>query len=336
MRQWELGGICLKKEVLKKLYEYRGNYISGEEISSALGISRTAVWKHVNNLKNEGYVIETAHKKGYRLTENENKLLPYELEWNLRTNKIGKKLIYLDSVDSTNTFSKKIAAEEPHGTIVISEEQTSGRGRMGKGWVSPKGEGVWMSIILKPPISPYEASKITQIAGAAVCKAIRDLTDLNSLIKWPNDIVVNGKKVCGILTELAGELNEISYLIVGVGINANIKNFPEEVRDKATSLAIEKEGDISRKMLICSVLENFEVLYYDFIERGTLEKTLDICRKYSAVLHKQIRVIQGKQQKNGIALEITEEGYLRVKLDEEEETVILSGEVSIRGAEGYI
>ncbi len=333
---YKMGDEKMKEKILKALYGNKGNYISGEELAEKFGVSRTAIWKQINTLRNEGYSIETTNKKGYCLLDNDNKLVPIELISNVKTKTMGKNILCFDSIDSTNNYAKQIAYEAPHGTTIISDEQVGGRGRLGRGWNSPKGEGVWMSIIVKPNIPPTEGTKMTQIAAAAVCMGIRNTTGMEVFIKWPNDIILNGKKVCGILTEMTGELNQVAYIVVGIGINVNIEWFPEELKDKATSLLIESKEKLSRKQLIVSIINEFEKLYEDYIENGNLSNTVNICRKYSAMLGKRVRVIQGNKEDMATAIDITDEGVLMVKLDDGKEQLIMSGEVSIRGENGYI
>ncbi len=325
----------MKEKMLEALYEKKGDYISGEELANLFGVSRTAIWKHMNQIKLEGYNVETT-KKGYRILDANEKLLPMDIKARLEAHNFGGNILHFESIDSTNNHAKKIAYEVPEGTIVISEEQQAGRGRMGKGWSSPKGEGIWMSIILKPMIPPTEASMLTQVAAAAVCKAIREATGLPALIKWPNDIVVNGKKVCGILTEMAGELNEVSYIIVGIGINVNISYFPEELRLNATSLLLENKEKINRNYLTALIINKFAALYSAFIEERNFNLSLDICRVYSAVIGKTIYLVRGEERQQVLALDITDEGLLKIRQSNGEETTIISGEVSIRGEEGYI
>ncbi|HZK56832.1 MAG TPA: biotin--[acetyl-CoA-carboxylase] ligase [Clostridia bacterium] len=326
----------MRNKILSELYKNKENCISGEVLATNLGISRTAVWKHINILKKEGYIIETAPGRGYRLLETEDKLLPGEIEILLGDNTIGKQVVYFESVDSTNSYAKKEIARLKDGTVVLAEEQTLGRGRRGKEWVSPKGTGIWVSLILKPDIPPREGIKMTQIAVAAVCESIRESTGLNALIKWPNDIIVNGKKVCGILTEMAGELNEISYIIIGIGINVNMDSFPNEIKENATSLFIESGKKTDRRDLLVDTLRNFETLYNDYIEDLDLNRVLSMVKNYSAILGKNIRVIQGKTEKRGMAIDINNEGLLLIELEDGSSETVMSGEVSIRGEEGYI
>lgn len=326
----------MRNKILEELYNNREKHISGEMLSGKLGVSRTAIWKHINVLKEKGYHIETIPRKGYMLLEMEDKLLPKEIEVLLSGNTIGRQIIYFDSIDSTNSYAKKEMNQLEDGAVILAEEQLAGRGRRGRGWSSPKGTGIWMSLVLKPNIPPTEGVKMTQIAAAAVCKSIRELAGLDALIKWPNDIVINGKKICGILTEMAGELNEISYIIVGVGINVNTEDFSDEIKEKATSLFVEGNKKIDRKELVVNILKNFESLYNTYIKDLNLDETLAIVKNYSALLGKDIRVIQGKLEKKARAIDINEEGLLLVEMEDGSNELISSGEVSIRGEKGYI
>lgn len=326
----------MREKILEELYSNKGKHISGELLRTKLGVSRTAIWKHINALKEEGYNIETTPRKGYMLLEMEDKLLPKEIEVLLSNNTIGSKIICFDSIDSTNSFAKKEASNLDDGAVILSEEQTAGRGRRGREWTSPKGTGIWMSLVLKPNIPPTEGVKMTQIAAAAVCKSIRELTKLDALIKWPNDIVINGKKVCGILTEMAGELNEIRYIAVGIGINVNIISFPEELNNVATSILIEGGRKIDRKNLVVNILKNFEALYNIYINDLNFDEALNTVKKYSAILGKQIKIIQGNKEKIVRAIDIDREGLLLVEMEDGTRQLISSGEVSIRGERGYI
>jgi len=326
----------MRNKILEALYANKGNYVSGEILKEKLGISRTAVWKHIKILQDQGYNIQTAPRKGYVLFEADDKLLSKEIESLLWGHTMGRELIVFDSIDSTNTYGKNNADHLMDGTIILSEEQLAGRGRRGKDWSSPKGTGIWMSMVLKPDIPPTEGVKTTQIAAAAVCKAIRDLTGLDALIKWPNDIVVNGRKVCGILTEMAGQLNKIDYIVVGIGINVNNTEFPEGISAVATSLQIEYGKKIDRKELIVRIIKNFEALYHSYIENLNLTEVVAIVRDYSAVIGKEIKVIHGASERIVTVHDIDEEGFLIVESGDGKREVIFSGEVSIRGKNGYI
>ncbi|KAB3532394.1 biotin--[acetyl-CoA-carboxylase] ligase [Alkaliphilus pronyensis] len=326
----------MKNKILQELMDQQGQYISGEALAEKCKVSRTAIWKHINNLRKLGYIIETANKKGYRLLENNSLLLPAEIQKHLTTKEIGKNIIHFNSIDSTNSYAKGIADKTPSGTLIISEEQLSGRGRLGREWESPKGDGIWMTLILKPKFPPSEGGKLTQIAAASVWQGINKVLGLKSLIKWPNDIVINGKKVCGILTEMSAELNQLHYLIVGIGINVNNEAFHNTIADKATSLFLEKGEKINRRALLCEILNAFELLYDSFVKEGTLKESLNICRNNSAILGKEVIIQQGANQAKAKAVDITEEGLLEVLTEEGKKTEILTGEVSIRGEKGYI
>lgn len=251
-------------------------------------------------------------------------------------NDIGQPIVYFDSIDSTNDYAKKEINNLKDKTIILSDKQTAGKGRRGNEWESSKGTGICMSLVLKPDIYPTEGTKMTQIAAAAVCKAIRDLTGLNVLIKWPNDIVINSKKVCGILTEMSGELNKIRYIVIGIGVNVNTDEFSSNLKEKATSLYIEGNKKIDRKKLIVKILDEFEELYESFIEKLNLDDTLKVIRKHSAILGKEIRIIQGKKEKRAKAIEINRQGMLVIENENGNRELISSGQVSIRGEHRYI
>lgn len=327
----------MKEKILRLLKESEGRFISGQSISEKLGVTRTAIWKYINQLREEGYEVESVSRKGYKLVHTPDLLTYEEINDKLKTKYIGKQIIYFDSVDSTNTKAKEIAQNVEEGTVIIAEEQTKGRGRLGRSWVSHKGKGIWMSIVIKPDLNPVEASKITQVAAAAVSEAIRAI-GINNYIKWPNDIVINNKKTCGILTEMSGELNRINYIVVGIGINVNnnINDFPDELKRKATSLKIESGIKIERKKLVAEILNNFEELYNELVKSNTINKSLKICREYSAVIGREIKIISRSEEFVGKAIGLTEEGELLIKDIEGNVKKIISGEVSVRGMDGYV
>jgi BirA family biotin operon repressor/biotin-[acetyl-CoA-carboxylase] ligase len=328
----------LKKEILKLLKENNNDFLSGEYISRTLGVSRSAIWKHIKQLKEEGYKIEAVSNKGYKLKSSPDLLTLEEIEPYLNSSVIGRKFIYFNSIDSTNNAAKKIADDEnSHGTVLISEEQTNGKGRLGRHWISPKYKGIWMSIILKPNLDPIDASKITQIAAAAVTLSLLEM-NIKASIKWPNDIILNHKKVCGILTEMNAELTNIHHVIVGIGINVNAdkEDFPDDLKNIATSLKIESNNKINRQILTAKILNNFEILYDKFINNNDIESSLKICREYSAILGSEIIIINKGKKVSAKALDIDEEGKLIVKYSNGNIEKIISGEISIRGKESYI
>lgn len=255
----------------------------------------------------------------------------------LNTKFFGRKIYYYKTIDSTNKIAKKIAFKEKEGTIVIAEEQTQGRGRMGRTWISPKKTGIYFSLILKPKIPQMEVGKLTLIGAAAVHLALKEI-GINSQIKWPNDIVINGKKACGILTEMTSDVNMNNHIIIGIGINVNLdKNeIPENLKHKATSLKIESNFKVNRKKLFAEVLNKFEEMYVHFIENDKICNAIEINKKNSALIGKEVSIINGKSIRRGKAIDINEAGELIVEFKDGKIEKVFSGEISIRGIEGYI
>lgn len=317
------------REKILKILKDSDKYVSGEEISHVLGISRAAVWKHIQNLKNEGYKIESVTNKGYKLGGIPDKLDIDKIHGMLKTKVIGQRIKYVNSTDSTNNECKRLE-DKTDGTLVIADAQTAGKGRLGRVWKSPHGSGIWMSILLKPDVSLESVSQITLIAGMAVCRAV----GIDAMIKWPNDVVIGGKKICGILTEMSAEIERINYVICGIGINVNIPSFPEELQDKATSMLVETGKKHDRERIAADVLNEFEKLYNSFIEKG-FSFLADEYRKMCVTLNKDVRVIYRNNELTGKAVDIDDSGNLIVETENGQITVH-SGEVSVRGIYGYI
>ena len=329
----------MKEELLRLLKDTYPDYLSGEELSTRFSVSRTAVWKWINQLKELGYTIESQTNKGYRLAGVPDSLHGYELRPLLETELIGRNIIYFDSIDSTNMYIKREAdAGLEDGTVVIADEQTAGRGRLGRGWVSSRGKGIWMSVLLRPQIDPSDASKLTLAAACAVCRGIRTVCGLEAAIKWPNDIVIGGKKVCGILTEMNAEMDGINYLVVGIGINANLEadDFGEELKQLATSLRIELGNNIERKYLAAAVINELDKIYGSFVRSGNIADIMPEYRESSAVIGKQVRLLQKGSELIGKAVGINEDGQLIIELEDGTRKEVMSGEVSVRGLYGYI
>lgn len=328
----------MKSKILRLLKESINDFVSGQDISKELGVSRTAIWKYINQLRDDGYEIESISNRGYRIVASPDVLTLEEIETFLNTNFIGRNIIHFDSVESTNSIAKKIGdSNEAHGSIVISEEQTSGRGRLGRSWISPKHKGIWMSIILKPDLNPVDAVNLTQTAAAAVIKATEEL-GIKTLVKWPNDIVINNKKVCGILTEMNAELTRINYVVVGLGINVNIdeSEFPDDIKDIATSLKIQTGIPVNRQELTARILNNFENLYTKFTDENNIEASISICRENSAVIGRDVLIINREKSMEAHVIDIDNDGKLLVKYPDGRLEHIISGEISIRGKSSYI
>jgi len=327
----------MKEKILKLLKDSGDEFVSGQKISDELGVSRAAIWKHINVIKEDGYEIEAISRKGYKVISSPDILTFEEIKNFLNTKYIGRNIIHYDSIGSTNSKAKELAeASCAHGTVVISEEQTSGRGRLGRNWVSPKHKGIWMSIILRPNIITQNASQITLIGAAAAQTAIMKMC-VETSIKWPNDIVINGKKVCGILTEMSGEIDHINYLVMGIGINVNLEeeDIPMDLKDVATSLKIESGKCMDRKLLAANILNIFEELYNEFVQNGNIKETIDVCRKNSMLIGKEIQLVSRGKVRIAKAIDISDSGELIVENEQGIIEYIVSGEVSVRGMYGY-
>ncbi|MCF6137553.1 biotin--[acetyl-CoA-carboxylase] ligase [Pseudalkalibacillus berkeleyi] len=306
------------RERLISLLSDSDDYISGQKLSEIIGCSRTAVWKHIEELRKEGYVVEAVQKRGYRITVRPNNLHPGEIKNHLNTEKIGQVVHFENTVTSTQEIAHKHAlngAEE--GTIIIADEQTVGRGRLGRAWHSPKGSGVWMSIILRPNIPPQKAPQLTLLAAVSVVQGIEEVTGLSAQIKWPNDILIDGKKVVGILTELQAEADRVNSVIIGIGINVNTPKeaFPKDIETIATSLKVEKGEEIERAYLVRAIMEKMEKLYHIYLEHGFAPIKL-MWESSAASLGKRVRVRTITGELYGKAQGITEEGVLLVEDDE--------------------
>lgn len=334
----------MKTEILQMLRGAKdGSYISGQDLCSQLGVSRTAVWKTISQLRELGYKIEAVPNRGYRLGAVPDILSESEIESWLQTKWVGHPVCYLDEVDSTNTQAKRIAEEtgrESHGMVVVAEMQTSGRGRRGRNWNSPRGTGIFFTVLLKPDIEISNAPMLTLVKALATAGGIRELTGLDAQIKWPNDIVVNGKKVVGILTELSAQVDYVNHIVIGTGINVHQAAFPEEIAKTATSLDLElqREGrriEIPRAKLLAMVLGKFEHYYGIFLKTQELSA---LAEEYNSLLvncGRRVRVLDPKGEYEGEAMGINSRGELLV---EREGSIVevSSGEVSVRGIYGYV
>lgn len=324
-------GMKKMKEMKNKILNILKNsddYVSGETISTRLGISRAAVWKYIKKLRSEGYEIASVTRRGYLLTYSD-AVSAEAVSDGLNTEFIGRHIFYYDSTDSTNNRAKA-EHNAPDGSIFIAETQNGGKGRRGRAWESPKGTGIFMSLLLKPDIPPEEISRITLIAGLAVCRAVGN----GAMIKWPNDVVIGSKKICGILTELAAEDDMISYVVCGIGVNVNTENFDEELAERATSLLIETEKKHKRAEIVRKILEEFEALYKEFLQ-NRLDNILPEYEKRCVTVGREVRVVYRNKSVSGKAIGVTADGALIVDTPDGKITVN-SGEVSVRGMCGYI
>lgn len=326
----------MKEEILRLLRSADG-YISGQELCNRFGVSRTAVWKAINQLKEAGYEIEAQQNKGYRLMAAPDLMTEAEIKSLMHTDWVAKEVLYFDTIDSTNTKAQELAEKGyQSGTLVVADKQESGKGRRGRSWVSPSGTGIFMTLMIKPDINPNNASMLTLVAALAVAKAITSVTGEEALIKWPNDIVINGKKVCGILTEMNAQFDYINHIVVGIGINVHNESFPEEISQMASSLMIEAGGKrFHRAQIIAETMSYFEQYYDTFLKTQDLSA---LVREYDKLLvnrNKSVRVLDPKEPFDGKAMGITSKGELIVDTWESRK-LVSSGEVSVRGIYGYV
>ncbi len=367
----------MKSEILKLLRE-ADDYVSGQELCDRFEVSRTAIWKVINQLKEEGYSIEAVRNKGYHIVSSPDLLNKEEIESHVGSKKIGCHVVSLESTDSTNVQAKILAEQGcHHGTVVVADQQINGKGRRGRAWESPKGTGIFMSLVLRPTFAPSQAPMLTLVMAYSVVNGIKryieEMDNIDVQIKWPNDIVVNGKKVCGILTEMSTEIDYINYVVIGVGINANMESFPEELQEVATSLKLEfeaaelqikqdveaqmkqaaehqmkqetklqinqesqVESRVHRARLIGYILAEFEEQYEKFCLEGDLSFLQEEYNKCLVNRDRQVRVLEPANEYEALALGIDERGELIVRCIDGEVKKVYAGEVSVRGIYGYV
>lgn len=319
-----------KDQLLLNLKEKSGSWISGELLSNKLTVSRTAIWKNVRKLKEEGYVIESSPRKGYLFRKSSDVLTPNEIGAGLDTRIFGtKSIVCLRETDATNIRAKDLAGSgAPEGTVVIAETQTMGRGRKGRTWFSPYRDGVYVSIILRPEISPSAAPRMTLMAAVAVAEALDSLVQLKVRIKWPNDILVNGRKLAGILTEISMEMDEVEYMVVGLGLNVNTpaKSFPVDIRGKATSILIETGERSSRVDLIRAYLKCYDK-YYEILKKSGFEPIMKRWKEFSDIIGRCVAVDVIGKKHVGMVVDIDNDGVLILKDDQSRFHRIFSGDI---------
>ncbi len=318
--------------LLDVLKQNQGNWVSGEFLAKRLSMTRSAVWKKIGILKEEGYGIESLPRRGYRLLNIPDLMLVQEIRDGLHTAVLGQRNIHrYVSTDSTNTRAKELAvAGAAEGVLVIAEEQTQGRGRLGRPWFSPGGENICASLIMRPSLPPEVASRIVILTAVAAAEALIAATGLTATVKWPNDILVGGRKIGGLLLEMAVEMDAIDYMIIGLGINVNsaAEMFPEELRAKTTSVLMETGKPFSRVLLLCRFLEFLEHGYNVFRESG-FEPIIIRWKALTDMLGKQvsIRTINGSYK--GLIVDMDQDGFLIVKDDQGSERRLFSGDITI-------
>ena len=326
-----------REQVLALLRAEEGAFLSGEQLSERLGLSRTAVWKAVKSLRQEGYEVEARTGMGYRLVSAPNVLTEAEIRSYL---KAGRGLHCFDTIDSTNTYARQIALEgAADGTAIVADCQTAGRGRMGRSFQSPRGKGIYLSVLFRPDLPPERLMSVTALAGLAVCDAVERLCGVRPGLKWPNDPVLGRKKLCGVLTEMAleGETGRVQHLVVGIGLNVlhTQEDFQDEVAEIATSLQMELGRPVSRPQLTALLLEELDRVY-EALRSGDLTAYLAAYRRDCVNLGKTVQLIGTACRETVTAVDVDESFGLVVRTPEGEEKVVRSGEVSVRGLYGYV
>lgn len=318
------------EDLLHMLLDAEGRFVSGEEISRNLSISRTAVWKHVNKLRDMGYEFEAVSRKGYRLLTKPDSIDATGLQLALDTTIFGRKAVLLASTLSTQGDVLKLAEQgQAEGAVVIAEEQTGGRGRFGRQWFSPPGKGIWMSVLLRPDLPLQHTPQLTLLTGVAVCRAVRACSGADAGIKWPNDVLIDGRKVCGILLESTVEDHEVRYCIAGIGVDVNFdpEDYPEDLTTIATSLKMETGQSVDRTKLTAAILTELEQLYFLYQKEGfgvisALWEALSVSMNREITVTNPHGVIEGK------AIGLDPSGALIVEKHDGEHTLIISGEIS--------
>ena len=323
-----------KDALLKRLKESKESWISGETLAAGLSISRSAVWKQIHALQGEGYLIESSTKKGYRLRKGSELLLPAEIRDGLKTAAFGRERIdYFTQTDSTNVRARAIAAEgAPEGTVVIAEEQLRGKGRRGRVWYSPAGEGIYASVILRPRVQPHEATQLILVSAVAAAETLLAHAAVPVAIKWPNDILVGGKKIAGILTEMSVDMDRIDYVIIGLGINVNTPavSLPPDIAGIATSLCAETGRLFSRVELLRTYLEKLEGAYALFQQRN-FEPVRQRWLELSRIIGRQVRIAGVERTFEGEVVNIDPNGFLILKSPDGTTQRILAGDISLIG-----
>lgn len=326
----------MKEAVLRILQESR-DYVSGQRLSGLLGVSRAAVWKAIKGLEEDGYVIDAVRNRGYLLKEEPDILTRESCASCIHTRWLGQRLAVYGETDSTNTRLKLMGEEgAPTGTVAVADLQNAGKGRLGRSWSAPAGSALTFSVLLRPDIPPANASMLTLVAALAVSSALDSIAGIQTQIKWPNDIVYEGKKLVGILTEMSADMDAIHYVVVGIGINTGIEAFPEELRERATSLKLETGKQFLRSRVLGEVLQEFEQYYERFLEDGDMRELKVDYEGKLANLGNQVCVLAPEGEWRGQCQGLGDDGSLLVRRADGSVEAVISGEVSVRGIYGYV
>ena len=332
----------IKTSILRMIRQSSG-YVSGQSLCEALGVSRTAVWKYVNQLKEEGYEFDAVSNKGYRIVKYPDIITREEIESMLPEGLAVTNVVYYHETDSTNTRAKQAAEDgEKSGTLFITECQTGGRGRRGRTWESPAGSGIWMSLLLRPEIKPFDASMLTIVAAMGMKDAIEEIIGdgagkdgIHCKIKWPNDIVLGDRKICGMLTEMSAETDWINYVVIGIGVNVNTTEFDDSIKDTASSILLQTGSSVKRSDVVVAFARHFSRYYEEFLKECNLSGLADDYNKALINVGRDVKIVERDGSFVAKAVGIDETGSLIVEKDGD--TIrIVAGEVSVRGLYGYV
>lgn len=319
-----------RNKLIELLAKNVNTFISGQILSEQLNVSRNTIWKHMNQLKKDGYEIEGVANKGYKIISFPNKISENTIKWGLHTNWLGKKIIHRESLDTTQKLAHQLALEgAKHGTVVIADEQTDGKGRVNRYFHSKKEKGIWMSLILRPNILPYMAPQLTLLTATVLADVISEETEIKPQIKWPNDVLINEKKISGILTEMQAEQDKVVYVIVGIGINVNHKKneLYKDTRNEITSLNIETNQEWDLNKLTQKLLRKFELKYDQYMQNGFANVKTD-WESYGFKLNEPLFISSGNHQFSATFIGIAEDGALLAKKNNGEIERIYAGEIS--------
>lgn len=316
--------------ILSLLLQAFPDSVSGEAMAKELAISRTAIWKRIQSLQRAGLEITGKQNSGYRLERWPDLLLPELLEHYRRTAKLGRFMHYRETVDSTNTLAKELArAGAPDGTLVVAESQTSGRGRRGRSWLSEPRGGIFASLILRPSLSPGRVPLLTLTVGIAVVQALQGMGLTDAWLKWPNDVWIGRRKMVGILAEMVGQMDQVDWVVVGIGINTHQSDFPGELATRATSFLRETGRKVQRAELLARVLCQLEALL-PLLERPTVATLLEEWSNYDRLTGQEVQVVAPNETFTGRALGIDATGALLIRRANGQEQSVLAGDVSLR------
>jgi len=318
------------RDKILNVFRHRpGEYLSGQDISRTLGISRAAVWKQVKALRELGFEIEAKHSAGYRLVASPDLLLAAEIESGLNARLLGQSVVTYAEIDSTNSELRRLAeAGAVEGTVAVADRQSAGRGRLGRRWESPSGVNLYCSILLRPDIPPCQASQLTFLSAVAVAETLGEVCGLDAKVKWPNDILVGGAKIAGLLNEMNAETEQIHFVILGIGVNLNMlaEQFPAELNYRATSALLERGQQVDRLLFLRALLEKLDGYYSEFLQSGFIpirRRWEALCNTINAV----VTVDQGSRKLTGTVVGLNPDGALRLQLENGAIEKILAGDV---------